>query len=71
MDVGVTLSRFDGPSRLLVRTLLSGVSGAHRALGVFHRQQRVNPGMSLTNFIETLCQDEISCPHTEAQPLTV
>ncbi|XP_044068294.1 Fanconi anemia group E protein isoform X2 [Siniperca chuatsi] len=71
MDCGVFLSRFDGQSKLLVRSLLSGASGAHRALGVFHRQQRANPQMSLSNFMETLCNDEIICPDTEAQPLTV
>nr|XP_046251860.1 Fanconi anemia group E protein [Scatophagus argus] len=71
MDAGMSLSRFDGQSMLLVRSLLSGVSGARRALGVFHRQQRADPGVSLSNFIETLCQDEVSCPDTEPQTLTV
>ncbi|XP_070767048.1 Fanconi anemia group E protein [Enoplosus armatus] len=70
MDAGVSLSRFDGQSKLLVRALLSGASGARRALAVFHRQQRANPEMSLSNLIETLCQDEITCPDCEAQPLT-
>ncbi|XP_073325878.1 Fanconi anemia group E protein [Pagrus major] len=67
----MSLSRFDGQSKLLVRSLLCGVSGAHRALGVFHRQQRANPGVSLSNFIDSLCRDEITCPDTEAQPVTV
>ncbi|KAG7220720.1 hypothetical protein INR49_017834 [Caranx melampygus] len=65
------LSRFDGQSKLLVRSLLSGASGALRALDVFHRQQRANPDMSLCNFIETLCQDDVTCPETDAQSLTV
>ncbi|XP_035512924.1 Fanconi anemia group E protein [Morone saxatilis] len=67
----VSLGRFNGQSKLLVRSLLSGASGAHRALGVFHRQQRADPGLSLSNFIETLCRDEITCAPVEAQPLTV
>ncbi|XP_023283229.1 Fanconi anemia group E protein [Seriola lalandi dorsalis] len=65
------LSRFDGQSKLLVRSLMSGASGARRALDVFHRQQRADPDMSLGHFIETLCQDEVTCPETEAQPLSV
>ncbi|XP_068454609.1 Fanconi anemia group E protein [Clinocottus analis] len=65
------LSRFDGPARLLVRSLLCGPSGTHRALDVFHRQQRVNTDMSLSHFMETLCQDEVTSPQTGAQPLTV
>lgn len=71
MDARRSLCRFDGRSKLLVRSLLSGASGAHRALSVFRKQQRANPETSLCNFIETLCQDEITCPDTEAQPLTV
>ncbi|XP_045899669.1 Fanconi anemia group E protein [Micropterus dolomieu] len=71
MDCTVFLSRFDAQSKLLVWSLLSGASGAHRALGVFHRQQQANPEMSLSNLIETLCQDEITCPDSEAQPLIV
>lgn len=69
MDVGVCLRRFDGQSRLLVKSLLSGTSGANIALGVFRRQQRSGSGASLSNFINTLCQDEITLP--EAQPVTV
>ncbi|XP_062283813.1 Fanconi anemia group E protein isoform X1 [Scomber scombrus] len=71
MDAVMLLSRFDGQSRLLVRSLLSGVSGVHRTLSVFHRQQRANPGLTLPNFIETLCRDEITCPQTGAKPLAV
>uniref|UniRef100_A0A8C6U3V6 FA complementation group E n=1 Tax=Neogobius melanostomus TaxID=47308 RepID=A0A8C6U3V6_9GOBI len=47
---------------LLLRALLSGVHGAHRALEVFHKQHRANPNKPLQNFIETLCQDEVTCP---------
>ncbi|XP_069544999.1 Fanconi anemia group E protein [Brachyistius frenatus] len=66
------LSRFDGRSRLLVRSLMSGgASGAHRALAVFHRQQRANPEVSLRSLIDTLCEDEITRPEAEAEPLTV
>ncbi|KAF0036332.1 hypothetical protein F2P81_011644 [Scophthalmus maximus] len=65
------LSRFDGQSKLLVGSLMSGASGGLRALDVFHRQQRANPDMSLGPFIETLCQDEVPCPHPGAQTLTV
>ncbi|XP_029292021.1 Fanconi anemia group E protein isoform X2 [Cottoperca gobio] len=71
MDASMFVSRFDGPSKLLVRSLLCGSSGAHRALSVFHRQQRANPDMSLSTFMEILCQDDITCPRTEAQPLAV
>nr|XP_012776628.1 Fanconi anemia group E protein isoform X1 [Maylandia zebra] len=64
LNSGMFLSGFDGQSRLLLRSLMSGTSGASRALGVFHRQQRANPESSLCGFIETLCRDEIT--HTEA-----
>ncbi|XP_061908889.1 Fanconi anemia group E protein [Entelurus aequoreus] len=66
------LSRFDGQSKLLVRSLLSGVSGAHRALDVFRRQQRANPELSSwTNLVDTLCRDEVVYPGTDGRPLTV
>lgn len=71
MDAAVSLGRFDGRSRLLIRSLLCGSSGAHRAVGVFHRQQRADPDMSLSHFIETLCGDEVACPHAAGQTLTV
>ncbi|KAF3860378.1 hypothetical protein F7725_000633 [Dissostichus mawsoni] len=71
MDPAMFLGRFDGQSKLLVRALLCGSSGAHRALEVFHRQQRANPDMSLSNFIETLCQDEVCGPDRTGQPLIV
>uniref|UniRef100_UPI003AB08F83 Fanconi anemia group E protein n=1 Tax=Centroberyx gerrardi TaxID=166262 RepID=UPI003AB08F83 len=64
------LSRFDGQTKLLVRSLLSGASGSRRAPSVFQRQQRSDPPLSLHSFILTLCQEEL-CPETETQPLTV
>uniref|UniRef100_A0A3Q3VTR1 Fanconi Anaemia group E protein C-terminal domain-containing protein n=1 Tax=Mola mola TaxID=94237 RepID=A0A3Q3VTR1_MOLML len=71
MDTDECLRRFDGQMKLLVRSLLSGAAGAHRALAVFHRQRRADPGMSLVNFIKTLCQDAITSAETKEQPLTV
>ncbi|XP_037334026.2 Fanconi anemia group E protein isoform X1 [Pungitius pungitius] len=65
------LCRFDGRSKLLVRSLLCGTSGALKALDVFHRQQRADPHMSLSPLLETLCQDEVTCSVAEAQPLSV
>ncbi|XP_022059224.2 Fanconi anemia group E protein [Acanthochromis polyacanthus] len=65
------LSRFDGQSRLLVRSLLSGVSGAHRALAVLHRQQRAKSDTSLGNLLETLCRDEVSRSEDGTKPLTI
>ncbi|XP_068606884.1 Fanconi anemia group E protein [Brachionichthys hirsutus] len=66
----MSLSRFDGQSKLLVRSLLSGVTGVQRALLVFGRQQRTDPGESLSAFVDTLCQDEVT-PGERGQPLTV
>ncbi|KAK5863496.1 hypothetical protein PBY51_000524 [Eleginops maclovinus] len=71
MDPAMFLGRLDGQSKLLVRALLCGSSGAYRALQVFRRQQRANPDMSLSNFIETLCQDEVCVPDGTGQPLAV
>ncbi|XP_029995694.1 Fanconi anemia group E protein isoform X1 [Sphaeramia orbicularis] len=68
LNSGMFGSRFDGQCVLLVRSLLSGV---HRALDVFHKQQRVSSEPTLCNLIETLCQEEITCPVSEAQLLTV
>ncbi|XP_034445628.1 Fanconi anemia group E protein isoform X2 [Hippoglossus hippoglossus] len=65
------LSRFDGQSKLLLRSLMSGASGVHRAVDVFHRQQRSNPEMSLSHFIEKLCEDEVTSSQTGEQPLSV
>ncbi|XP_008294730.1 Fanconi anemia group E protein [Stegastes partitus] len=65
------LCRFDGQSRLLVRSLLSGGSGAHTALAVFRKQQRANPDTSLGNLLETLCRHEVSRPEADTEPLTV
>ncbi|XP_019733980.1 Fanconi anemia group E protein isoform X1 [Hippocampus comes] len=71
MNAGQLLSRFDGQWKLLAWSLFSGVSGAHRALEVLRRQQRAGPGSSLSDFIETLCRDEISCPGMDGAPFTV
>ncbi|XP_061549166.1 Fanconi anemia group E protein-like isoform X2 [Phycodurus eques] len=71
MNARQFLSRFDGQWKLLARSLISGVSGAHRALQVFRRQQRAHPERSLADFFETLCRDEITCPRMDGQPLTV
>lgn len=65
------VDRFDGQWRLLLRALLSGVHGTHRALEVFHKQHRANPNTSLQHFVEALCQDEIACLESATQPLTV
>ncbi|XP_054637505.1 Fanconi anemia group E protein [Dunckerocampus dactyliophorus] len=71
MNIKSCLSRFDGQSKVLVRSLLSGVSGACRALDVFRRQQRTNRDLSWPNLLETLCRDEIICPGKDDQPLAV
>lgn len=70
MNGSFCLKRFDGQSKLLVRCLLSGAGGARLALKVFRKQQRINPEVSLSKFVETLCQDEITCANTEELPLT-
>ncbi|XP_077408845.1 Fanconi anemia group E protein isoform X2 [Vanacampus margaritifer] len=70
MNAGQLLNRFDGQWKLLARSLFSGVSGAHRALEAFRRQQRANPERSLYDFIETLCRDEIISPSMNGEPLT-
>lgn len=69
MKLRVFLSRFDGQMKLLVRSLMCGASGADRALSVFFRQHRANPDMSLCDFLQTLCEDEVDC--AEARTLTV
>uniref|UniRef100_A0A1A7WM37 Fanconi anemia, complementation group E n=1 Tax=Iconisemion striatum TaxID=60296 RepID=A0A1A7WM37_9TELE len=71
LGTGMFLIRFDGQSRLLVRALMSGASGAQTALTVFRKQRRANPEKSLDHFIETLCQDEITGVENENDPLTV
>ncbi|CAB1442911.1 unnamed protein product [Pleuronectes platessa] len=70
-SMNMFLSRFDSQSKLLLRSLMSGASGVHRAVDVFHRQQRSNPEMSVCHFIETLCEDEVTCSQTGEQPLSV
>ncbi|XP_077577441.1 Fanconi anemia group E protein [Stigmatopora nigra] len=71
MNAGHLLSRISGQWKLLARSLFSGVSGAHRALEVFRRQQRANPEKSLSDFIETLCRDDVSCTGKDEQTLVV
>ncbi|XP_049610668.1 Fanconi anemia group E protein isoform X2 [Syngnathus scovelli] len=71
MNAGQLLNRFDGQWKLLARSLFFGVSGAHRTLEVFKRQQRATPDRSLSDLIETLCRDEITYPGGNGQPLTV
>ncbi|XP_023180684.1 Fanconi anemia group E protein isoform X1 [Xiphophorus maculatus] len=68
VNTSTLLGRFDGQSRLLLTTLMSGVSGAKAALTVFQRQQRANSESTLTNFILTLCRDEIA---SSAEALTL
>ncbi|XP_017286373.2 Fanconi anemia group E protein [Kryptolebias marmoratus] len=68
---GMFLNRFDGQSRLLVRALMSGTSGTQKALTVFRKQRRANPEKSLVDLLETLCQDEITRPHSEKEPLAI
>ncbi|XP_024149302.1 Fanconi anemia group E protein [Oryzias melastigma] len=60
-DAAVLLDGFDGQSKLLLRALMSGPSGTRRGLTAFQRLRRANSGMSLGNFVETLCRDRISC----------
>ncbi|XP_059188536.1 Fanconi anemia group E protein isoform X2 [Centropristis striata] len=69
MDARVFLGRFEGRSRLLVRSLLYGASGASRALRVYRRQQRAGPD-ALPDLLETLTRDQVGCPGSAA-PLTV
>lgn len=71
MEMSRYLTKFDGPSKLLVRTLVCGPFGAHKALAVFRRQQRANPGLSLLNLVNSLCQDEVTSPETKTRPLTM
>ncbi|XP_029974904.1 Fanconi anemia group E protein [Salarias fasciatus] len=77
------LERFDGQSRLLVRSLMSGPSGAlcevppgvHRALAVLRRQQQADPDCSSpADMLETLCREEIAgeeAPAAAAHTLTL
>ncbi|KAJ8257828.1 hypothetical protein GJAV_G00190160 [Gymnothorax javanicus] len=58
MDADVLLQRFDGRSRLLLRSLLSGIRAVHRALWVFQRQQRCEPDLFMHACLDTLCQEE-------------
>ncbi|XP_047223247.1 Fanconi anemia group E protein [Girardinichthys multiradiatus] len=71
VNIGMLLGRFDGQSRVLLRALMSGASGANTALTVFRRQQRANPETSLAHFIQTLCSEEVASPEAEALTLSV
>lgn len=71
MEIGKYLTKFDGQSKLLIRSLVCGPFGAHKALTAFQRQQRANPGLSLLNLIKTLCRDEVTTPESKTQPLTM
>ncbi|XP_048858986.1 Fanconi anemia group E protein isoform X2 [Brienomyrus brachyistius] len=60
MDADRLLRRFDGRTRLLFQSLLSGVQGSSRAVRLFHRQRRSDPDISLRACLDTLCMEE---PH--------
>ncbi|KAM3872306.1 Fanconi anemia group E protein [Diretmus argenteus] len=73
MDIDMLLGRFDGQTRLLLVSLLSGASGVVRALNVFRKQRRSDPQQqprSLNTLLKTLCQEEI-CPETQDRQLAV
>ncbi|TWW56594.1 Fanconi anemia group E protein [Takifugu flavidus] len=70
MELRERLRKLDGQSKLLLRALVSGPFGAHKALTVFHRQQRANPGVSILNLIKTLCRDEVTS-ETKTQQITI
>ncbi|KAM4610212.1 Fanconi anemia group E protein [Polymixia lowei] len=68
MGMNILMGRFDAQTKLLLLSLMSGASGARRALCVFQRQQRSNPPVALHSVLQMLCQEEI-CPENHAQPL--
>nr|XP_057941425.1 Fanconi anemia group E protein isoform X1 [Doryrhamphus excisus] len=72
MNTEHSLSRFDEQSKLLVRSLLCGDSGASTAgwLDVFRRQQRTLPELSWPNLLATLCRDEVIWHGKDDPPLT-
>uniref|UniRef100_A0A8C5F668 FA complementation group E n=1 Tax=Gadus morhua TaxID=8049 RepID=A0A8C5F668_GADMO len=57
-----------GKDKLLVLALMSGTSGARRALCVFEKQQRYDLKLSLSTFLEMLCQKAIS-PENLSEPI--
>ena len=61
-------ARFTGTDRLLVQALMSGTSGAPRALCVFEKQHRFDLKLSLNTFLEMLCQNAIS-PENLSEPI--
>ncbi|XP_023649376.1 Fanconi anemia group E protein isoform X2 [Paramormyrops kingsleyae] len=68
MDVERLLWRFDGRTRLLFQSLLSGVRGISRAVRLFHRQRRSDPDISLRACLDTLCMEE---PHIVGDKLNL
>lgn len=71
MEISKYLTKFDGQSKLLIRSLVCRPFDAHKALTVFQRQQRANPGLSLLNLLKILCREEVTSPQTKSQPLTM
>ncbi|CAL8326936.1 unnamed protein product [Boreogadus saida] len=61
-------ARLTGKDKLLVLALMSGTSGARRALCVFEKQQRYDLKLSLSTFLEMLCQNAIS-PGNLSEPI--
>ncbi|XP_056455335.1 Fanconi anemia group E protein isoform X2 [Gadus chalcogrammus] len=61
-------ARLTGKDKLLVLALMSGTSGARRALCVFEKQQRYDLKLSLSTFLEMLCQKAIS-PENLSEPI--
>ncbi|CAL8368445.1 unnamed protein product [Lota lota] len=61
-------TRFTGKHRLLILALMSGTSGARRALCIFEKQQRYDLKLSLHTFLDMLCQKAIS-PENHGEPI--
>lgn len=70
MEISKYLTKFDGQSKLLIRSLVCGPFDAQKALKVFQRQHRYNPGL-LLNLLKILCREEVASPQTKTQPLTM
>ncbi|XP_061114144.1 Fanconi anemia group E protein isoform X2 [Conger conger] len=68
MDADALLQRFDGRSRLLLRSLLSCSRADRRALWVFYRLRRCEPDLFMHDCLDTLCQDE---PCLDGEALTL
>ena len=63
MDKNIALSRFDGQTKLLLKSVMAGVG---KAQCVFHKLQRSNP-VSVHKFLEALGREEILAE--DAQPV--